>query len=122
MKKIEMNIKHRIIDYRLCSRCKKLIDIKLFVKKNQILKQCKPCRIKGAIRKRKYKCPHNKIKSQCLECGGSAFCVHKKRKYDCNICKHLIKKKKILYHKYKLNVHVPIKINVINVLLIYYYL
>ena len=32
------------------------------------------------------KCEHDKIKSQCRECGGSAFCEHDIRKFTCKKC------------------------------------
>ena len=42
------------------------------------------------------KCPHNRRKSRCYECGkGSSICSHNRIKYNCkecggnNICKHL---------------------------------
>jgi hypothetical protein len=44
--------------------------------------------------KKKYNCEHNRIKSQCKECGGSSICEHKRRKSTCkecggsSICKH----------------------------------
>ena len=39
--------------------------------------------------KKKYKpkrCPHNKYKSQCKECGGSSICKHGRRKTICKEC------------------------------------
>jgi len=32
------------------------------------------------------KCIHDKRKSQCRECGGSAFCIHDKQKSQCREC------------------------------------
>ena len=32
------------------------------------------------------KCPHNRFKPYCKECGGSTFCPHGKRKSHCKEC------------------------------------
>jgi hypothetical protein len=32
------------------------------------------------------RCPHNKLKIRCRDCGGSAFCEHNKRKDTCKVC------------------------------------
>jgi len=32
------------------------------------------------------KCPHNKFKSKCIDCGGGSICEHKKRKIYCKEC------------------------------------
>jgi hypothetical protein len=45
------------------------------------MKQCKECNIS------KRKCSHNKFKTQCRECGGSALCSHNIRKSTCKECK-----------------------------------
>ena len=48
--------------------------------------------------KDKWKCKHQKIKSQCKECGGSKICEHQKQKQTCRecggseICEHNIRK------------------------------
>ena len=34
----------------------------------------------------KPKCPHNKSKSKCIECGGGSVCEHKKQKIYCKDC------------------------------------
>ena len=39
--------------------------------------ECKRCR---------YKCEHNKERSRCRDCGGSAFCEHGKFKQQCRDC------------------------------------
>ena len=39
--------------------------------------ECKRC---------KYKCIHNKRKSRCRNCGGSAYCIHNKFKSRCRDC------------------------------------
>ena len=33
-----------------------------------------------------HKCPHNRQKSRCRECGGSQICPHKRRRSTCKIC------------------------------------
>ena len=33
--------------------------------------------------KEKYKCQHNRIKSQCRDCGGSKICEHNRLKSTC---------------------------------------
>ena len=43
----------------------------------------------GATRRKPYtqpKCPHDKRKAQCRECGGSSFCEHGKQKTHCREC------------------------------------
>ena len=39
----------------------------------------------GSSKMRK-KCSHNRIKSECKECGGSSICEHNRRKYSCKEC------------------------------------
>lgn len=34
----------------------------------------------------KPKCPHNKLKTKCIECGGGSICEHKKQKIYCKDC------------------------------------
>jgi hypothetical protein len=33
------------------------------------------------------KCPHNRRRSTCKECGGSQICEHNRRRSTCSICK-----------------------------------
>ena len=42
---------------------------------------CIPC-----IPKKSYKCPHNKQKNYCKDCGGSQICIHGKNKRSCKDC------------------------------------
>ena len=49
-------------------------------------KSCKKCRAYQKEIRNKNKCPHNKIKSTCRECGGSVFCEHNKQKSTCREC------------------------------------
>jgi hypothetical protein len=46
-------------------------------------KTCEKCRENIKLKNR---CIHNKIKSQCRDCGGSAFCIHDKFKTTCRDC------------------------------------
>lgn len=34
----------------------------------------------------KPKCPHNKLKTKCIDCGGGSTCIHKKQKIYCKEC------------------------------------
>jgi len=43
-------------------------------------------RIRTKIRIRK-KCPHDKIKCNCFICSLHLFCIHKKNKTICKLCK-----------------------------------
>ena len=43
---------------------------------------CIPC-----IPKKSYKCPHNKQKNYCKDCGGSQICIHEKNKKTYFFCK-----------------------------------
>jgi hypothetical protein len=49
-----------------------------------------------------YICEHKKVKSQCIECGGSSICEHKKRKSRCieccgsSICEHKKRKSRCI--------------------------
>jgi len=36
--------------------------------------------------RKSYKCPHNRKKSECKECGGSSICEHNRRKIQCKEC------------------------------------
>ena len=39
-------------------------------------------------------CEHTKARAHCVLCGGSAICVHGKRRYMCPECAHLVKRRK----------------------------
>ena len=49
-------------------------------------KSCKKCRVYQKEIRDKNKCPHDKIKSQCRDCGGGSICPHDKRKSTCRDC------------------------------------
>jgi hypothetical protein len=40
----------------------------------------------GARRKEPSKCPHNRRRAQCKECGGSSICPHQRRRSQCKDC------------------------------------
>jgi hypothetical protein len=71
-----------------CSRCKCYwkpdeTDIK---SSGLCCKSCKKCRdIQKNIRG-KYKCEHNKRKTECSKCGGNSICIHDKIKSTCRKC------------------------------------
>lgn len=78
-----------------CNRCKVNLLLKNFtVKRDGVLyKSCETCREKTKNYK-KSKCPHNRQKRDCKDCGGKGICEHSRKKRDCKdcdgsqICKH----------------------------------
>jgi len=71
-----------------CNRCKCYwkpdeTDIK---SSGLYAKSCKKCRAYQTELRNKNKCPHNKEKSVCRECGGGSFCIHNKIKSKCREC------------------------------------
>ena len=66
-----------------CTKCKKDKDETEFgFYRNKRRKICNTCTDK----KNSCKCPHNKRKSQCKECGGSQICEHNRTKTTCKEC------------------------------------
>ena len=64
-----------------CTKCKEKKDIPEFLNlKGKILKSCQECRNKNK------KCPHNREKRKCKECGGSSICPHNRQKSICKEC------------------------------------
>ena len=59
-----------------------------------VSKSCTKCKEYQKEKRRKNKCEHGKIKSQCIPCGGSQICEHNRRKSRCvecggsQICEH----------------------------------
>jgi len=49
-------------------------------------KSCKKCRAYQKAKRERLKCEHNRTKSICRLCGGSAFCIHNKQKSSCQDC------------------------------------
>lgn len=62
-----------------CTKCAQRLDHSKFYQSCPTV--CKDC-----VRKRS-RCVHDKVRSQCRSCNGSAFCVHDKRKAICKECK-----------------------------------
>ena len=79
-----------------CTRCKVFLPfINFNIKRSGDLnKNCNNCLEYRKKARNNDKCPHNKQKSRCLECGGKSLCKHQKSKYLCKecgghgICKH----------------------------------
>ena len=42
----------------------------------------------GAAKKQPSKCPHQRRRSRCKECGGSSICPHQRRRSHCQECLH----------------------------------
>ena len=49
-------------------------------------KSCKRCRVYQKMIRDKNKCPHNREKSKCKDCGGSQICEHNRQKSSCKDC------------------------------------
>jgi len=76
-------------DRQKCTRCKVNLTLDKFKKKRDdtYQKMCNECLEKGRKYKEKNKCPHDKRKSRCVECGGSEICEHGKERSKCVECK-----------------------------------
>ena len=48
--------------------------------------RCRECRDAGVPNCGTIYCKHDKVKSICVECGGSQICEHKKRRQQCRLC------------------------------------
>jgi len=78
----ENDVKSSGLVCKTCKRCrgyKKMLHEKNKCEHNRIRSQCKDCG-GGAI------CEHNRIRSQCKDCGGSAICEHNRIKSRCKDC------------------------------------
>ena len=80
----------------ICSRCNEPNPRETHMKGTRLLKHCEYCRkLKAKNQKnmkqpgpnRSVKCPHNKRRCVCVECGGTSICEHKKIKWNCHLCK-----------------------------------
>ena len=73
---------------RKCSRCKVNLPLTAFkIKRNgEYKKRCEFCCEKTREYANRYKCPHNKLKYTCKECGGSQICLHNRAKSQCKEC------------------------------------
>jgi len=73
------------MDQVRCTRCKVEKNVDLFISvRGKQLKQCDYCR--NATLKYVKKCPHNRQKSTCKECGGASICEHNRRRSTCKEC------------------------------------
>ena len=41
----------------------------------------------SAHKKARSRCPHQRIRSQCKECGGASICQHQRRRSECKECR-----------------------------------
>ena len=63
------------VKHEKCTCCKSWSPIPMFLNKTgRKLKTCSKCREREAIKRKKNKCPHNRQKSVCKECGGASIC------------------------------------------------
>ena len=75
-------------ELKKCSRCASEIQLKYFKinRKGTYNKTCLSCADKRKKSVNKNKCEHNRIKSQCKECGGVRICEHNRHKSSCKDC------------------------------------
>jgi hypothetical protein len=75
-------------EMKKCTYCKNEKEIKEFMSEaGRELKMCQRCRsIKAKSNYKPKKCPHNRRKSQCKQCGGSQICEHNRHKSSCKEC------------------------------------
>ena len=84
------------VQRKKCNRCKVNMTVDKFKKKrdDSYQKICIECNSKAVKYANENKCEHNRIRSQCKDCGGASFCEHGKRKTQCiecggsQICEH----------------------------------
>ncbi len=79
-----------------CTRCKVEKSVDLFKSiRGKMVKQCSVCREKGAIAQKKAretsgyqvkKCPHDRERRKCVDCGGSQVCEHRRQRSTCVDC------------------------------------
>ena len=77
-----------IQERKKCNRCSvNLLLTEFKPKRNGTLtKRCIKCLDYNNKYMQKYKCKHNKRKSQCKECGGVSICEHNRQKSICKEC------------------------------------
>jgi hypothetical protein len=96
-KNIEENLIYYRNKYNLCVSCCSILGSFVY-ENNKKNKFCANCKTDDMISLNKKKCPHDKQKSKCKECGGGSICKHNKQKSQCkecggsSICKHNIQK------------------------------
>ena len=75
-----------------CSTCHYENPIAVYMKGNKELKMCPHClelARKQRIKKpgnRSIKCPHGRVRCQCVDCDGATICEHKKKRHYCILC------------------------------------
>jgi hypothetical protein len=71
-----------------CTACKVQLPREHFKVKRSgdVYKQCMKCNDVKNRSARKNKCPHNRQKTQCIDCGGSGLCCHSRPKHLCKDC------------------------------------
>jgi len=69
-----------------CTQCKRYQSESDFIKNHKILKTCISCRIYDRNYRMKNKCPHDRKKTRCRDCGGIGICKHNRQKYQCIEC------------------------------------
>ena len=70
-----------------CNRCNKNKIVEDFISKSgKVFKRCIRCREQDKKNRIKNRCPHNKKKYNCIDCGGDGICPHKKKKQSCREC------------------------------------
>jgi len=77
-----------------CQRCKCYRTEDDYLKNGRRLKTCINCRNHEKNYRMKNKCPHDRQKQKCRDCGGIGICKHNRQKYKCidcggsDVCKH----------------------------------
>jgi hypothetical protein len=75
------------VKHEQCRRCHTWRTLDLFLNdKNRKLKTCLKCRDTEKKNRYKHKCEHNRVKSNCKECGGGSICEHNRHKSICKDC------------------------------------
>jgi len=69
-----------------CPRCKCYRTEEDFFKEGRRLKTCYNCRSYAKNYRIKNKCPHDRQKSKCRDCGGTEICIHNNHKSYCKEC------------------------------------
>lgn len=64
-----------------CSRCR-TYHVPELKSSGLPYKSCLNCRNREKLRRQTNKCPHNKKRSNCRDCGGSSIYEHNKRKNE----------------------------------------
>jgi len=69
-----------------CPRCKCYRTEEDYFKNGRRFKSCINCRNHANNYRMKNKCPHDRQKSKCFDCGGIGICEHNRLKYRCIKC------------------------------------